>query len=70
MKRIDINEILIGIIESGKEFEELTEVEQKVLALRGDLDKFKKTEECTERAFMGAFIGKLAGDLKTQGVII
>ena len=70
MKRIDINEILIGIMESGKEFEELTEVEQKVLALRGALDKFKKLEECTEKAFYGAFIGRLAGDLKAQGVII
>ena len=70
MKRIDINEILIGIIESGKEFEQLTDVEQKVLALRGALDKFKKLEECSEKAFMEAFIGKLAGDLKAQGVII
>ena len=70
MIRIDINEIMIGIFESGRSFEELTEVEQMVLALRGALDKFKKLEECTEKAFMGAFIGKLAGDLKAQGVII
>ena len=33
MKRIDINEIMVGIFESGRSFEELTEVEQMVLAL-------------------------------------
>lgn len=70
MKKTDINVVLKGIIESGKEFEELTDVEKKVLALRGALDKFKKLEESTEKAFYGAFIGKLAGDLKAQGVTI
>lgn len=70
MKKADINEIMMGIFESGKEFEELTDTEKKVLALRGALDNFKKLEEGTEKAFYGAFIGKLAGDLKAQGVTI
>ena len=70
MKRIDINEIMIGIFESGRSFEELTEVEQMVLALKEALEQIKTLEEGKEKVFIGVFIGKLAGDLKSKGVII
>ena len=60
------NEILKSTL--GKEFEELTGVEQMVLAMKGALNKFKSTDNETEKAFYGALIGKLCIDLKEMGI--
>mgnify|MGYP006360331869 CR=1 FL=1 len=70
MKRIDINEILIGIIESGKEFEQFTELEKMAMGLKGALEYFKNAETEEDKAFFGAMIGTFSKDLKAQGVII
>ena len=60
------NEILKNAL--GKEFEKLTEVEQMVLTMKGALNKFKNTDNETEKAFYGALIGKLSIDLKEMGI--
>ena len=60
------NEILKSTL--GKEFEELTGVEQMVLTMKGALNKFKSTDNETEKAFCGALIGKLSIDLKEMGI--
>ena len=60
------NEILKNAL--GKEFEELTEVEQMVLTMKGALSKFKSADNETEKAFYGALIGKLSIDLKEMGI--
>ena len=60
------NEILKNAL--GKEFEELTGVEQMVLTMKGALNKFKSTDNETEKAFYGALIGKLSIDLKEMGI--
>ena len=62
------NEILINTLSSGKKFEELTEVEKMVLAMRGALNEVKNTDNETEKAFYGALIGKLSIDLKEMGI--
>ena len=51
-----------------REFEELTEVEKMVLAMRGALNEVKNTDNETEKAFYGALIGKLSIDLKEMGI--
>ena len=62
------NEILINTLSSGKKFEELTEIEKMVLAMRGALNKVKNTDNETEKAFYGALIGKLSIELKGIGI--
>ena len=62
------NEILINALSSGKNFEELTEVEKMVLAMMGALNKVKNTDNETEEAFYGVLIGKLSIDLKEMGI--
>ena len=52
----------------GKKFEELTEVEKMVLAMKGALNEVKNTDNETEKAFYGALIGKLSIDLKEMGI--
>ena len=60
------NEILKNALR--REFEELTEVEKMVLAMRGALNEVKNTDNETEKAFYGALIGKLSIDLKEMGI--
>ena len=60
------NEILKNALK--REFEELTEVEKMVLAMRGALNEVKNTDNETEKAFYGALIGKLSIDLKEMGI--
>ena len=62
------NEILINTLSSGKKFEDLTEVEKMVLAMRGALNEVKNTDTETKKAFYGTLIGKLSIDLKEMGI--
>ena len=54
----------------NKKFEELTFEDQRVLALKGALEKFKESDNEEEKAFLGAFIGQTSIKLKEVGIKI
>lgn len=64
MNIMDVN--LNKIVTNSKSFEELTESEKMLLALKGALEKFKITKD-EENAFYAAFIVKTIDNLKELG---
>lgn len=64
----DINSIIKIALQ--KEFDQLTDVEKMVLALKGALNHIKTEDDPEAHAFYAAFIGKTAADLKEKGIII
>ncbi|MDU6995914.1 MAG: hypothetical protein E6356_13725 [Terrisporobacter othiniensis] len=58
----NLNDIL------NKKFEELTEVEKMVLALKGALEEYKKESDPQIKEFLGMFIGETSYNLKKLGV--
>lgn len=52
----------------NKEFEELTETEKMVLALKGALEEYKKEKDPERKEFLGMFIGQTSYNLKKLGI--
>ena len=64
----NLNNILKDVL--NKNFEELTEKELIVLALKEALERYKAEEEETEeKAFLGAFIAETAKQLKNLEMV-
>lgn len=64
----NLNNILKDVL--NKNFEELTEKELIVLALKEALERYKAEEEETEeKAFLGAFISETAKQLKNLEMV-
>ncbi len=62
------NEILRNALESGKEFEELTEIEKMVLAMKRSIEEIKVETDEVRKELLGMLIGKLSIDLKEMGI--
>ena len=56
------------IIDLNKGFENLTEVEKKILTLKESLNKMKNSNNEQEKAFYGAFIATTQRKLREIGV--
>ncbi|WP_312286817.1 hypothetical protein [Terrisporobacter sp.] len=52
----------------NKKFEELTDIEKMVLALKAAVEEYKKETDPQIKEFLGMFIGETSYNLKKLGV--